>query len=108
MIFPDLHESFTQNKVRCYCYIPSFCHLVKNQFDTTMKQIRIDNAQEFKLIKFYSSQGIILQLSCIGTSQQNGVIERKHGHLLAAARSLMFQSLLPVKFWRVFYLLHVL
>ena len=39
------------------------------------------------------------QKSCVYTPQNNGVLERKHRHLLDTAHALPFQSNLPSKFW---------
>ncbi|GKC70938.1 putative RNA-directed DNA polymerase [Tanacetum coccineum] len=51
------------------------------------------------MIEFYANQGIILETSCIHTPQQNGVVERKHRHLLETARALRFEANLPTRFW---------
>lgn len=48
---------------------------------------------------FFLAKGIIHHSSCTYTPQQNGVVERKHRHLLNTARALMIQACLPIKFW---------
>lgn len=48
---------------------------------------------------FYTKQGIILETTCPHTPQQNGVVERKHRHLLEIARALRFEASLPTRFW---------
>ncbi|XP_072061934.1 uncharacterized protein [Arachis hypogaea] len=64
-----------------------------------VKTIRTDNGPEFLMPAFYSSNGISHQRTCIETSQQNGIVERKHQHILAMARTLLFHAHLPKSFW---------
>ncbi|XP_023772322.1 uncharacterized protein LOC111920980 [Lactuca sativa] len=64
--------------------------------------VRSDNGTEFvnNQMKFFCfEKGIIHQTSCAYTPQQNGVVERKHRHILNVARSLLFQSGVPIKYW---------
>lgn len=53
------------------------------------------------MLDFFNSQGIQHQKTYVYTPQQNGVVERKHQHLLNVARSLLFQASLPFKCWGV-------
>ncbi|CAL2242392.1 unnamed protein product [Prunus armeniaca] len=89
---------------------PSSCHLLTTStnlwhrrlghLSPALQQIRVDNGGEFfSMRNFFSDHGIIYQHSCVYTPQQNGVVERKHRHLLETARALRFQSNLPIKFW---------
>ncbi|CAL2238959.1 unnamed protein product [Prunus armeniaca] len=48
---------------------------------------------------FFKDNGIIFQHSCVSTPQQNGVVERKHRHILETASALCFQAHLPLHFW---------
>ena len=72
---------------------------IQTQFNKTIKIIRSDNGVEFSMSSFYDSKGILHQKLCVETPQQNGVIVRKHQHILNIARSLMFPSHLPLSFW---------
>ncbi|KAM0069913.1 putative RNA-directed DNA polymerase [Helianthus debilis subsp. tardiflorus] len=80
----------------------SFYNMVETQFGKKTKRIRCDNGGEFtsnRMKEFYEKQGIVLETTCPHTPQQNGVVERKHRHLLEIARALRFEASLPVKFW---------
>lgn len=64
--------------------------------------VRSDNGTEFlnKELKLkFQKLGIVHQLSCVETPQQNGRAERKHKHLLAVARALRFKASLPIHLW---------
>jgi hypothetical protein len=59
-------------------------------------------SQIFALImggNFFRQHGTTYQHFCIYTPQQNGVIERKHRHILEYARALRFQAHIPLHFW---------
>lgn len=90
------------DKVQTFITISNFLAYVKNHFQTTIKFIRTDNGSEFvdnKCQQLFHSSGIIHQKTTSYTPQQNGRVERKHQHLLEVARSLLFQSNMPIKFW---------
>ncbi|CAM8930112.1 unnamed protein product [Rhodiola kirilowii] len=79
-----------------------FFHLIETQFNRNIKIFRSDNGSEFfnsVLKDFLIMRGCIHQSSCTYTPQQNGVVERKHRHLLDVARAIRLQANLPKVFW---------
>lgn len=79
-----------------------FLNYVDNQFNTTIKVIRSDNALEFTsnaCNQFFSKHGILHQTTCVYRPQQNARVERKHRNILELARALRFQANLPIQFW---------
>jgi hypothetical protein len=87
------------NKSQTKILIKSFFHLVETQFNSKIKCLRCDNGNEFHMIEFFSSKGIIHQLTFVETPQQNVVAERKHQYLLNIACALRYQSNLPLHLW---------
>lgn len=80
----------------------TFCNMIKTQFETKVKHIRSDNGPEFQsclMMNCYAENGIVLETSCTDTPQKNGVVERKHRHILEIARALRFDANFPIQFW---------
>ncbi|CAL1373295.1 unnamed protein product [Linum trigynum] len=93
---------FLRRKLELCSLVKEFVQLIKTQFGKTIKTIRSDTGGEFikqELLDFYKSEGILTQLSCPGVSQQNGLVERKHRHVLDLTRALLFHSHVPSGYW---------
>ncbi|KAL1220949.1 Retrovirus-related Pol polyprotein from transposon RE1 [Cardamine amara subsp. amara] len=79
-----------------------FYNYVLTQFGTKIKVLRSDNGGEYTsnaFKKFVGKLGIVHQTSCAYTPQQNGVAERKNGHLMEVARTLLFDRNVPKQYW---------
>ncbi|GJU66909.1 putative RNA-directed DNA polymerase [Tanacetum coccineum] len=97
-VFLIKHKSEASDASDC---LISFHNMVKTQFSKPIKWIRSDNGGEFtsnRMKEFYAREGILLETTCPHTPKQNGVVERKHRHLLETARALMFQGSIPKRF----------
>lgn len=74
--------------------------MAERQFNKQVKIVRSDNETKFTSLRpFFATKGILHQTSCVYTPQKNGRVERKHRHILNIARTLLFQAVLPTKFW---------
>ncbi|KAG5555799.1 hypothetical protein RHGRI_006442 [Rhododendron griersonianum] len=90
------------SKSDAFSKIQFFLNMVRTQFNTKVKFFRSDNGSEFlsrPILKLFHDNGILQELTCVDTPQQNGVAERKHRHILNVARCLRFHAHLPIKFW---------
>lgn len=76
--------------------------MLKTQFHTQIQQVRSDNGGEFVnkfLLHLFLTSGMIHQTTCPNTPEQNGVVERKHRHLIETTLTLLLQANMPTQFW---------
>jgi hypothetical protein len=76
--------------------------LTENLFSQKIKQFQTDGGGEYTsstFSKFLADHGIFHRITCPHTSQQNGIAEMKHRHIIETGLSLLAQSHLPPKFW---------
>ena len=80
----------------------NFTKIVETQFSKRIKIFRSDNALEYPQYAFQAvlhSYGTVHQLTCPGTSQQNGRAEQKLRHILDTVRALILFAKVPAPFW---------
>lgn len=88
-----------KSKSEARFHLLSFRSLVETQFSLKIKVIRTDNGPEFTIPSFYASNRILHQIFCVKTPQENGLVKRKHQHILNVSRALLFHAHLPKIFW---------
>ena len=97
VLFVDHFTRFTWlylliNKSKVYSKFVLFHAMVKTQFSSTIKTLRSNGGGEYtskSFESFLSSNGIHHQISCPCTPQQNGLVERKHRHLIETTITLL-------------------
>lgn len=79
--------------------------LVEKQFSLPIKALQSDMGGEFLSFKsFLQQQGVQHRFSCPHTHHQNGVVERKHRHIVETGLTLLAQFYLPLSFlWEAFH-----
>ncbi|KAM1411727.1 hypothetical protein ACFXTH_024342 [Malus domestica] len=89
-------------KSDAYSTFVVFKQYVETLLDNKIKIVRSDSGGEFTSTLFRSflrSHGIVHQLSCPHTPEQNGCAERKHRHIVETARTLLVASHVPHIHW---------
>ena len=77
-----------------------FKKMVELQFNCSIKCVQTDGGGEFRpLTKYLTNLGIVHRFTCPHTHHQNGLVERKHRHIVETGLTLLAQSTLPLKFW---------
>ncbi|GAB2287157.1 hypothetical protein Dimus_039808 [Dionaea muscipula] len=79
-----------------------FYAMVETQYKTRIQVLRSDNGREYvnsDLGTFLATKGIVHQITCPYTPQQNGVAERKNRHLLDIIRASLLGAHTPLSFW---------
>ena len=85
-------------------FVTSSTHVltVENQLGKCIKAIRFDRGSEYLIGDFKDyliENGIISQLTALGTPQQNDVAKRRNRTLLDTVRSMLSYSTLRISFW---------
>jgi len=86
--------------------LENFVVFVQTQFKTTIKIIIIDNGTEYLMTNLFVNKGIVHETSCVNTSQQNSIVERKQGHISNVSIVLLIKSHLSKNYWSYF-VIHV-
>ncbi|KAL5540169.1 hypothetical protein UlMin_007250 [Ulmus minor] len=103
--FVDIFSRFTwiyflkrkSEALDCFIY---FKTQVENQLNTKIKIFQNDWGGEFRSFSnFLDKYGIIHRVSCPHTSQQNGIVERKHRHVVELGLTLLAQFSVPKPYW---------
>ena len=91
-----------QSKDRVLEAFKNFQTHICNHFNAKLKILRLDNGGEYTsqaFKQYFAQHEIIHQTSYPYTPQQNGIAERKNIHLMEVARSMMFHTNVPKRFW---------
>jgi hypothetical protein len=77
-----------------------FQSLIEGIFNRKILVVQSDWGGEYeKLNSFFTKIGIVHQVSCPHTHQQNGSTERKHRYIVEVGLSLLADASMPLKFW---------
>ena len=85
-----------RNEYKVSHIIPFFCKYIHQQFETMIKGFRTDNARDYDnhvINDFFKGEGIVHETSCVYSPQQNGISERKIGHIAVLTSTQLINQL---------------
>lgn len=91
-----------EDKAQAKNCIKSYVRLVENKFGRKPRIIRSDRGGEFvnkELKRFYSDEGIEMQLTAGYAPEQNGVAERRNRYLQEMAMCMLLDAGLEKQYW---------
>jgi hypothetical protein len=107
ILFVDDYTRFNwlyllKQKSDVFTTFKNFKATVENEFSKQIKFLRTNCGGEYtsnEFNAFCASNGITYHLSCPHTPQQNGIVERKHRHIIECALTLLSHASLPTVHW---------
>ncbi|GFY96881.1 dihydroxyacetone kinase [Actinidia rufa] len=93
-----------RHKSEVFSHFTHFLQMIKTQYNTVVRNIRSDNGREYITNEFHvelNKCGILQQLTCPYTPEQNGVAERKNRHIMLVVRCLLRGIGVPKYFWHM-------
>lgn len=89
-----------RNKSEAFQTFCNFKALVELQLGTKIKNIQSDWRGEYRTFTgFLQTNGINHSISCPGSHQQNGIVERKHKHVVEHGLELLANASMPLRYW---------
>ena len=105
VIFVDAHTKFIRlyplvAKSDVFAIFHQFQALVERQFSLKIKYVQTDWGGEYrKLNTYFKTIGIQHRVICPHTHEQNGMVERRHRHIVETGLTLLGQCKAPLKYW---------
>lgn len=92
--FPMVHKSDVKSIVE------KFHPLAERQFGLPIRNFYSDNGGEFVALKsYFATHGIQWLTTAPHTPEQNGIVERRHRHIVETGKALLHHAKLPPTFW---------
>ena len=103
--FVDAYTRFTwlylfKSKSDTLAIFKQFQTMVKTQFNLPIKAVQSDWGGEYRpFSKYLPDLGIMHRLICPHRHHQNGVVERKHRHIVETALTMLSQASMTLDYW---------